>query len=437
MKLFSRVLAASAFSLPAGWIRSTMRLLPLVLLFPLSLTEVAAQTSENPSRASAGVEGRWEGRIGPSFRLLLEITKTQDSLYFATLTSIDQGGEQLPIDRMEVNGDSVRLEISSLGASYVGALSPDRSRLIGTRTEDGRPVPLEFTRAAPRAPAQPAANVTSLFGVAADIHVPVPPVPFVSAGRRHLAYEIHLRNHSGAGMLLTGVEVLDGTTSLARWEGAELHRIISQRRPSTGDNRAIAPGGWAVVFVWVTTDSSAPRPLTLRHRVKVGDEAIEGTVRVASVNPLKLGPPLRGGDWLAANGPANDGGHRRALVPIGGQAFIAQRYATDWAKLGPNGRPVQGDPKLNGSYFGYGAEVIAAADGIIQSVQDGIPENEPGTGTLRAESEGATLRAVPMTLETIPGNYVIQSVAEGRYAFYGHLIPGSLLVKPGDRVRRG
>jgi murein DD-endopeptidase len=44
---------------------------------------------------------------------------------------------------------------------------------------------------------------------------------------------------------------------------------------------------------------------------------------------------------------------------------------------------------------------------------------------------------VPITLETVGGNYVILDLGQGRYAFYAHLQPGSLRVKAGDKVRRG
>ena len=50
---------------------------------------------------------------------------------------------------------------------------------------------------------------------------------------------------------------------------------------------------------------------------------------------------------------------------------------------------------------------------------------------------GATSRAVPITLETVGGNYIILDLGNGRYAFYAHLQPGSLRVKTGDKVRRG
>jgi murein DD-endopeptidase MepM/ murein hydrolase activator NlpD len=286
-------------------------------------------------------------------------------------------------------------------------------------------------------PNQPGPNVYSLFGVAADMTVPVGPTPFLGAGERHFAYEIHLRNQSGVEMLLERLEVLDDSTTLASWEGADLHAIVAQRRPDVADNRAIPPGGWAIVHVWVTTDPAAPLPSVLQHRLTVGGRTVEGSVRVVAEQPVVIGPPLRGGDWLAANGPGNSARHRRALVPIGGQAFIAQRYAIDWARLGRDGRLFEGDRNDNASYFGYGSEVLAVADGLVESAKDGIPENVPGSLKLKAMSEGYTLRAVPMTLETISGNYVILDLGESRYAFYGHLMPGSLRVKSGDRVKRG
>ena len=263
-------------------------------------------------------------------------------------------------------------------------------------------------------------------------------MPFVSAGTRHLAYELNVQNHSGVESLLTRLEVFVDTILLARWEGAELNGIVAQRRANVIDNRALPAGGWAIVYVWVTIDRATRAPASLRHRLTIGDRALDGTVPVARGNPMVVGPPLRGGDWVAANGPANEGSHhRRALVPVGGQAFIAQRYAIDWAKVGPNGRLFDGDPRHNDSYFGYGDEVIAVADGIVESARDDIAENEPGGPPLREAGEGDTLRAVPMTLETVAGNHVIINLGAHRHAFYGHLKPGSLPVRAGDRVHRG
>ena len=35
------------------------------------------------------------------------------------------------------------------------------------------------------------------------------------------------------------------------------------------------------------------------------------------------------------------------------------------------------------------------------------------------------------------GNYVVVDIGEGRFAFYAHMQPGSLRVKPGDKVTTG
>ena len=280
-------------------------------------------------------------------------------------------------------------------------------------------------------------NAYARFGVAATVTAAVAPVPFAGAGGRHLAWELVVANHSGAEMLLERLEVMDDTATLAAWEGAELREIVAQRRPGVADSRAIPAGGWAVVYVWATLEATAAVPRQLRYRLTVGDRGVEGTVPVDDRSPIVVGPPLRGGVWVAATGPGNASVHRRALVPIGGQTFIAQRYAADWAQLGPGGQPFEGDPLDNASYVGYGADVIAVADGVVASVKDGIPDNVPGGPRLRAAGEADTLRAVPMTLETVAGNHVILDVGDGRYAFYGHLMPGSPRVHPGERVRRG
>jgi murein DD-endopeptidase MepM/ murein hydrolase activator NlpD len=112
---------------------------------------------------------------------------------------------------------------------------------------------------------------------------------------------------------------------------------------------------------------------------------------------------------------------------VEGKARIAQRFAIDWLKLGADGRSFDGDRKLNKNFHAYGAEALAVADATVIAIKDGIPENEPGLAS----------RAVLMTLETVGGNFVVLQLRRDRYAFYAHLQPGSLRVKPGDVVKRG
>jgi murein DD-endopeptidase MepM/ murein hydrolase activator NlpD len=141
-----------------------------------------------------------------------------------------------------------------------------------------------------------------------------------------------------------------------------------------------------------------------------------------------LAAPLRGDNWVAANGPSNTSGHRRTILPIDGRARIAQRFAIDWVRSNPDGQATYtGDPLDNKNYRAYGSEALAVADGTIVETKDGIPQNIPGENS----------RAVPITLETVGGNHVVLDIGHGHYAFYAHLQPGSLKVKLGDHVKRG
>lgn len=70
---------------------------------------------------------------------------------------------------------------------------------------------------------------------------------------------------------------------------------------------------------------------------------------------------------------------------------------------------------------------IAVANATVVDVNDGIPENDPTSNN----------KAVPITLETAPGDYIILDLGSGRFAFYAHLQPKGIRVKVGDKVRRG
>jgi murein DD-endopeptidase len=143
--------------------------------------------------------------------------------------------------------------------------------------------------------------------------------------------------------------------------------------------------------------------------------------------PLVLGPPLREGMWVAARGPSNASGHRRALIANEGKAYIAQRFAIDWMKVGLDRRVMpENHQSKNESWYGYGAEVIAVADAVVTAIKDGIPENVPLSEKM----------AVPITSETVGGNYVVLNLGGGRYAFYGHLQPKSLRVKRDRRYAK-
>ena len=286
---------------------------------------------------------------------------------------------------------------------------------------------------------QQAAAARPLLTVPIEVTIPKPPTATPAGGKTHLVYELNITNLDAAEGTLDRVAVLAGDGSdreLAAYEGQNLIDVVA--RPGVPALRgpaklSIGAGQRAMVYVWVTIPDNLPPVRTLRHQIamRIGDSQRPMSTDAA---PLTLtdgarviAPPLRGGGWLAANGPSNTSGHRRSVVPVDGRARIPQRFGIDWLQIRPDGSRYAGDPKDNKSYRCYGQEALAVADGIVSQVKDGIPENIPGPAS----------RAVPITLDTIGGNYVIVNLRDGIYAFYAHLQPGSLRVKVGDKVRRG
>jgi murein DD-endopeptidase MepM/ murein hydrolase activator NlpD len=269
-----------------------------------------------------------------------------------------------------------------------------------------------------------------------EMRVPVPPVPVRAGGKTRLDYELHVTNldPKGRELEITALDVLaEGReTPLLHLDGGALDAVLTRPGlPDVKDKRKLGGGLRAVAFLWIDLDG--PAPAVLLHRLTIhgpsGDKSVDGGRAVVPAGaPLVLGPPLRGGRWVALNGPSKTSVvHRLSMQVVDGLPRISQRFAIDWMKLGDDGLAFHGDSKKNESWAGYGSEVLAVADGTVASVKDGIPQNTPLSPEM----------AVPITLDTIGGNFVILDLGDGRYAFSAHLQPGSLRVKPGDRVRRG
>lgn len=268
-----------------------------------------------------------------------------------------------------------------------------------------------------------------------DVKVQTAPWAFKGNGKWHLVYELHIANIGQPKCTLTKIEVAADSPArrtLAAFAGKELNALISH---PDGEDRAPAtiPGaGVVIAYMWVTVDRQEDVPATFSHRITLRVDGYSQELAISTpdvtVNrsPVPvIGAPLRGGDWGAAHGPGNDNHHRRGLLTINGHSYIGERFAIDWLRITASGDIHTGDAGNNKNYPGYGAEVLAVADGSITAKLDGIAENTPGT-----EDAG------PFTLETICGNYVTLRFGKF-YASYCHLQPGSIRVKVGDKVKRG
>ncbi len=192
----------------------------------------------------------------------------------------------------------------------------------------------------------------------------------------------------------------------------------------------VLPSSTMFVPIWAreTGREGDPTRVTLRFRDHAAPVSIEVPVPAAR-DPLVLGAPLRGGPWLLISGLSANAPHRWQAVQVQGAPHWAQRFAVDIERLDDAGCLVPEGASLeeNTRYFGYGQDVLAVADARVARVVDGIPENVPGVES----------RAVAITTETVTGNAVWLDLGENRFAFYAHLVPGSVRVREGDTVRRG
>ncbi len=238
-----------------------------------------------------------------------------------------------------------------------------------------------------------------------------------------LVYELFLQNY-GPGLDLKSLEVLDDTDRpLKSFTPEELSYIVVG--PRTGP--VLQAGRQSILYMWL--DTPVP-PKSLHHRITLANgKTVEGgEIPVVREKLPVLGAPFPpGGLWVAESAPANDSLHRRTLLPIHGALWLSQRFAIDWLRVNEEGQTHVGDPLRNENYFCHGVEALAAADATVVGTKDGIPENVPGEES----------RAVVITPETVGGNWVALDLGDGRYAMYAHLIPGSIKVRPGQKVKQG
>lgn len=285
--------------------------------------------------------------------------------------------------------------------------------------------------AAPSSDAFATGELVSPAAASVVMRVFAPPQPAPTTDeRRHLVYELALANADPVAALdVVGIDVADADrgTILASLRGTALVGLFADL--STGDpsDGTAAPGNAVVAFIDLAIPRAMRLPSTLAHRIvierggrltRVAGPAVP--VTAAAARPL--GPPLRGGNLLDANGCCS-GAHTRALFGTATNLFVSQRFAIDFDRVDDQGT-FAGDPTRNESYFLFGAEVIAAGAGQIVETSDGMPENVPP-------------QLPPFDIETAFGNHVVEELDDGRFVFYAHLATGSVRVAAGQRVQRG
>jgi len=106
---------------------------------------IAEKPAPKPAKPS-DIDGDWLGTLDTGMgklRLVLHITNTDQGLT-ATMDSLDQGANGIPVTSVVRNGASLKFDMQGIGGAYDGTISADLASFSGTWTQLGKSWPLEF-----------------------------------------------------------------------------------------------------------------------------------------------------------------------------------------------------------------------------------------------------------------------------------------------------
>lgn len=170
-----------------------------------------------------------------------------------------------------------------------------------------------------------------------------------------------------------------------------------------------------------------------KHQISSSADVAHYQSAISYTSPLQ-------GAWLMTSLPSIQSHHR--LNPT-------TEFAVDFFRTNEDGRINEGDALDATGFFGFGADVLAAADGEVVFIVDDETQDraaylpKPGESpqqTAARVSRHNMQRYATNFRRAAAGNIVtIRHEADGKveYSSYGHLKSGSVRVSVGDTVRRG
>jgi uncharacterized protein (TIGR03435 family) len=198
-----------------------------VVLAFASLLPVASVTRfavAMQATAPVKLDGVWQGAVrqpnGSDNRWVVKIEGAATG-WKGTLWFIDQRSPAIPIDKVELNGGTLSLNIERVGLSYEGKLAPDGNTIAGTRTAGDDKAPLIFVRATPETawaipdPPPPIAIMDPNADPAFEVATIKPQAP----GERNFAFLLNRGSFIGKGLTLEKLMTISLTLNAAQIVG--------------------------------------------------------------------------------------------------------------------------------------------------------------------------------------------------------------------------
>lgn len=112
-------------------------------------------------------------------------------------------------------------------------------------------------------------------------------------------------------------------------------------------------------------------------------------------------------------------------------------FAFDLGQLNEEFMLISKEGMENEEYVHYGKEIVAIGDGTIIEMYNDFPEYSLGYKNKLERSHYDNLEKIHGPIPRSSGNYVVIEHENNEYSFYCHMIPNSIKVKKGQKVKAG
>jgi hypothetical protein len=104
-----------------------------------------------PSLRAQDIKGDWQGMLNgvKQRRVVVRISKGDKDDLSATLYSLDEGARPIPATSVTLDGQTIKIAVDTIRATYDGKLSADGKSMVGRWTHGEQPVLLTLVRTTP------------------------------------------------------------------------------------------------------------------------------------------------------------------------------------------------------------------------------------------------------------------------------------------------
>jgi hypothetical protein len=155
--IFAGTLNKDGKEVAGTWTQTEPEQAPAQVLLKHADGQAAATHPTEPAAAPPTIAGVWKGVLMGQLHLVLHISAAKEGTLSATLDSVDQSANGIPVSAIMLKDSKLSLTVDAVHGTYEGTVSKDGDEIDGTWSQ-GQSLELNFKRAAA---AQPAAAATT------------------------------------------------------------------------------------------------------------------------------------------------------------------------------------------------------------------------------------------------------------------------------------